>query len=150
MPLESLLLSPAQMQMSKNTTAANNESLTFPVIPVYFFYPLRSVLWSWGSKLENLQTKWFWGEREEPALSESPTKRQLCKIALPCESLQLLPRNKTDVQNVSTGIAFVCFYLSDNRHISKLMCSAITMLYHTDSSDMFEKGSVRWRYLSKS
>lgn len=34
MTLESLLLSPAHMQMSKNTTGANNESLTFPVVPV--------------------------------------------------------------------------------------------------------------------
>lgn len=34
---ESLVLSPAQTQMSKNTTAADNESQSFPVIPIRFF-----------------------------------------------------------------------------------------------------------------
>lgn len=65
MLLESLVLSPAQTQMSKNTTAANNESHSFPVILILIFFPLRFVMWSSGTKLGNLQRKWIWGEHEK-------------------------------------------------------------------------------------
>lgn len=104
------------------------------------FFPLRFVLWSLGSKLGNLQRKWIWEEREEKALSESPaTQRQLCKIAPPCESLQLFTGAKADAQNVSTGIAFLCIHLWDSFHIPKLIYNAITVLYPTDSPDTLKR-----------
>lgn len=140
MLLESLVLSPAQKQMSKNTTAANNESQSFPETPMWFLF-LSGLLceahdqsWETYKEIE---------EQERKAYSESPaTQRQLCKIALRHESLQLVTGSKADVQNVSTGIAFLCFHLWDNIHAPKLIYSAITVLYHTDSPDMLKRLEV--------
>lgn len=107
------------------------------------FFPSQIVMWRSGSKLGNIQRKWIWGECEEKALSKSPTtQKQLHKIALTCESLQLFIRSKADVQNVPTGITFLCFHLWDNLHISKLIHSATTVLYHTNSPDMLKRWEV--------
>lgn len=80
---------------------------------------------------------------KKKVLSKSPaTQRQLCKIAPPCESLQLFTGSKADVQNVSTGVTFLCFHLWDNLHIPKLIYSAITVLQHTDSPVMLKRWEV--------